>query len=263
MDEIDRNSFEPAYNQLVNILRRKISTGAYRPGDRLPSEAELCSQYQVSSITARRAIKILVEQAVADTVPGRGTFVRSPMLGTATFDLEELQGVFSDDRTAVRIKGAWSLSADGRTARKLAVPAGTRVIYIHRLIFQEGIPVIYHREYVIYDPKLPTVEAEMEVTALRGLFDGSGATALKRGDLSIEATVLNEDEAAIMQMPHGSPAFRLEHIFYDFDDRPTSWGWFICRGDRFKFKTTVGVSEPSLKTPSDVKVQPRTNDKSG
>ncbi len=243
--EIDRDSFEPAYYQLVNILRRKVAAGVYRPGDRLPSESELCHQYQVSSITARRAIKILVQQDVADTVPGRGTFVKSPKLGTATFDLLELQSIFGDDRTAVRILGAWSVSADERTARKLAVPVGTRAIYIRRLIFREGIPVIYHREYVIYDPTRPTVEAEMEVTALRGLFDGSGGTALKHGELSIEATVLNEEESSLMQSPQGAAAFRLEHTFYDFDERPTSWGWFICRGDRLRFKTSVGIREPA------------------
>lgn len=242
-DEIDRSLFEPAYNQLVNIMRRKISDGIYRPGDRLPSEAELCSHYQVSSITARRVIKILVQQDLAETVPGRGTFVTCPKLATATFDLAELQSIFSDRRTAVRIVGAWSAPADERTARKLAIAEGTRVIYIRRLISQESTPVIYHREYITFDPARPTVEAEMEVTALRGLFEGTGATSLKRGELSVQATVLNKEEADLMQAVEGTGAFRIEHIFYDFDEHPTSWGWFICRGDRLQFRTTVGITQ--------------------
>lgn len=241
LDEIDRDSFEPAYNQLVNILRGKIAAGEYRPGDRLPSEAELCSHYHVSSITARRAIKILVEQDIAETRQGQGTFLRPIMLGSATFDLQGLQAIFGDKRTKVRILGASALAADERVAGKLEVEPGVRVIFIHRLLLQEGRPLMYHREYLILDPTNPIVEAELEVTSLGGLFGGSGQTILKRGDLTIDVTVLNEDEAPILQSAVGTPAFRIEHIFYDFTDRVISWGWFICRGDHLRFKTSVGV----------------------
>ncbi len=240
-NEIDRDSFEPAYYQLVHILRRKIANGEYRPGDRLPSEAELCSQYQVSTITSRRAIKILVEQDVVAPVQGRGTFVKPPKLGAATFDLQQLQDIFADERTTVQILEALTIPADERAARKLDIPARARVIFIRRLISQEDLPVIYHREYLVFDPTQPTVESEMEVTALHGLFDGSGSTDLKHGRLDIQATVLNAEEASLFQLTPGAPAFRLEHVFFGFDDRPISWGWFICRGDRLSFQATLGI----------------------
>ncbi|PKO12663.1 MAG: hypothetical protein CVU39_22820 [Chloroflexi bacterium HGW-Chloroflexi-10] len=240
-EEIDRDSFEPAYNQLVNILRRKIAAGEYRPGDRLPSEAELCNLYQVSTITARRAIKILVEQDIAETRKGQGTFLKPLMLGNATFDLHGLQNIFSDPRTSVRILGASAVSASEHVARKLEVAPGTRVIFISRLLLHENLPIMYHREYLILDPTNPTVEAELEVTALGGLFTGTGKTILKRGELCIDATVLNEEESAILRFTTGAAAFRVEHIFYDFSDCVVSWGWFICRGDRLRFTTKVGV----------------------
>ena len=240
-DEIDRDSFEPAYNQLANILRRKVAAGEYRPGERLPSEAELCGQYLVSTITARRAIKILVDQDIAETRKGYGTFLKPLALGNATFDLRGLQGIFSDRRTSVRILGASVVNADERIAGKLNVKLGTRVIFIRRLLLQERRPIMYHREYLILNPTNPMVEAELEVTSLGGLFTGTGKTVLKRGDLCIDATILNAEEASILQSTIGVPAFRIEHIFYDFDDCVTSWGWFICQGDQLRFRTSVGV----------------------
>ncbi len=240
-DEIDRDSFEPAYNQLVNILRHKIAIGEFRPGERLPSEAELCSQYQISSITARRAIKILVEQDIAETRQGQGTFLKSIMIGNATFDLQGLQNIFGDKRTTVRILRASAVTANERVAQKLDVKPGSRVIYIHRLLLQEKLPLMVHREYLILDPKNPTVEAELEVTSLSGLFTGCGQSVFKRGDLVIDATVLTKEEASLLKSTNGAPAFRIEHIFFDFYDRVASWGWFICRGDQLRFQTTVGV----------------------
>lgn len=245
--EIDRDSFEPAYNQLANILRQQIASGVYRPGDRLPSEAELRSQYQVSSITVRRAIQILVEEELAESRQGYGTYLRPIRLGNATFDLGSLQEIFSDPRTSVRILGASAVKADERIARKLRVNRGTRVIYIHRLLLQDDRPLIYQREYMRLDLANPTVEAELEVTSLGGLFTGSGETMLKRGDLAIEATVLNEQEAPILARAGGEAAFRIEHIFYDFEDKVVSWGWFICPGSLMRFQTTVGAPPTGLK----------------
>jgi DNA-binding GntR family transcriptional regulator len=241
---IDRDSYEPAYAQLVGILRRQIAAGMFRPGDRLPSEAQLCQSYGVSPMTVRRAINILADQGVVVAEQGRGTFVKSLTLGTAAFQLDGLQRLFQDEEgTEVKILEARIARASERTARKLAIQAGWRTVFIRRLISRLGEPMLYHREYLIYDPARPTVEAEMEVTSLRGLFEGTGGTALKRGDLAVEATVLTEEEARLLRSPAGAGAFRLEHIFYDFDDLPVSWGWFICPGDRLRFTTMVGIKE--------------------
>lgn len=240
-DQIDRTSFEPPYHQLAGMLRQQIASGALRAWDRLPSETQLCERYQVSPMTVRRAINILLEQGLVSTAQGRGTFVRPLLLSTATFDLREMEDLFRDERTAVGILEARPVPADERIARKLPVEAGAKVIYMRRLLSLAGEPVLYHREYVICDAERPLIEAELEVTTLRGLFDGSGQTGLKRGELSIQATGLDEEEALLLRAPHGAPAFNIEHVFYDFDDRPISWGWFICRGDRLRFRTAVGA----------------------
>ena len=241
---IDRSSYEPAYAQLVNILRRQIAMGVFRPGDRLPSESQLCQRYQVSSMTVRRVINILVEQGVVIAEQGRGTFVKPLELGTAAFHLDELQRLFRDEAyTTGKLLEARITSASERTSRKLDIEIRQRTVFIRRLISQGETPVMYHREHLVYDPTRPIIEAEMEVTSLRGLFDGGGESTLKRGDLTIDATVLTEEEAQLLQSTIATAAFRVEHIFYDFDDRPVSWGWFISPGDRLRFTTTVGVQD--------------------
>ncbi|MCL7454680.1 MAG: GntR family transcriptional regulator [Anaerolineae bacterium] len=240
---IDRSSYEPAYAQLVRILLGQIATGIFRPGDRLPSESQLCAHYGVSPMTVRRVINILVDQGVVIAEQGRGTFVKPLELGTATFDLGQLQQLFHEEESAVKLLEAHITSATGRAARKLAVEVGARLVFIRRLILHSEKPVLLHREYVIYDPTRPLIEAEMEVTALRGLFNGGVGSDLKWADLTVEATALTEEEAALLQSEAGVPAFQLEHTFYDFDGRPVSWGWFICSSDHLHFTATIGVPD--------------------
>jgi GntR family transcriptional regulator len=240
---IDRSSYEPAYAQLVRILLGRIAAGEFRPGDRLPSEAQLCERYGVSPMTVRRVVNILADQGVVIAEQGRGTFVKPLELGTATFDLDRLQQLFREGQSTVKLLEVRITSATERTARKLAINVGDRTVLIRRLIFEGGDPILLHREHVIYDPTRPIIEAEMEVTALRGLFSGGGGSDLKRGNLTIDATVLTEEEAALLHSEVGAPALRLEHIFYDFHDRPVSWGWFICSGDRLRFTATIGIPD--------------------
>lgn len=246
---IDRNSYEPAYAQLARILRGQIAAGVFRPGDRLPSEAQLCDRYGVSPMTVRRVINILVDQRLVIAEQGRGTFVRPLELGSATFGLQALQQLLlGEEPSSVRLLEARITSATERTAQKLDILAGLRTVFIRRLISQGDSPVLFHREHVIYDPTRPIVEAELEVTALHGLFSGGGESTLKRGDLTIDATVLTEEEAVLLCATPGSAAFRLEHIFYDYDERPVSWGWFICPGERLRFTASVGILDQEVGT---------------
>jgi DNA-binding GntR family transcriptional regulator len=241
---IDRNAFEPAYIQLVNILRNQIDSGKFRPGERLPSESQLCKLYHVSPMTVRRAINILLQEGLVSTTQGRGTFVKPIELSSIKFGMDELQNIFNKKtENKVKLLEVRIVKADADIAERLNIKVNDRVILIRRLILKDKDPIFYHQEYIIYNPTRSIIESEMEVTALYGLFSGTGETNLKRGELAIKAMVLNDNEARLLLAPPALPSFRLEHIFYDFNNRPVSWGYFVCRGDRMNFKTTVGLGD--------------------
>lgn len=243
LDAIDRESQEPAYIQLLNILRVQIGKGVYPPGSRLPSESQLCGKYGVSPMTVRRTVKMLLDQGMVNTIRGSGTYVRPMALGSVTFQLGEFERILKNSRKEdVKILEVQLARADELTARKLSIQVGERTILIRRLICSENDPVLYHTENLIADPGRPVVEAALEITSLHGLFSGSGETIFKRGELTIETIVLSQEEAGLLSAPEMLPAFRLDHVFFDFSDRPVSWGRFICRGDRFRFTATVGVA---------------------
>ncbi len=58
-------------------LRRHISTGAWPVGSRIPIEPELAEQIGVGRSTVREAVRSLASIGMLETLPGRGTFVRS------------------------------------------------------------------------------------------------------------------------------------------------------------------------------------------
>jgi DNA-binding GntR family transcriptional regulator len=243
---IDRKTHEPAYMQIVRIMSEKISRGIFKPDDQLPPESKICADYKVSPMTVRRAVNILVDKGIVSTIQGKGTFVNRLNIGEAVFRLKELRNRWSQNNTAtVKLLDAGILWTDEDIAEKLGIGAGQRAIQIKRLLMQEGIPTIYHQEYVIYDPRRPLVEAQLQITSLEGLLQGDTGEGFKRGDLTIEAMNLAADEAALLQVPTGTAAFCLKHVFYDFNDHPVSYGWFICRADYFNLTTHIGINADS------------------
>lgn len=238
---IDRNLNEPAYSQLAGILQKQIFLGDYRSGDRLPSESQLRNTYKVSPMTVRRAINILVEKDVVWTSQGLGTFVSSLKMRKVTFGLDEFYTVLnSNGTTQVKILKVSIIKADKTIAGLLNIDIGGNAIHICRLLIKDEEPLIYHREFLVYDPRRPIVEAELQVTSLLDLFSGSKASDFKRGEFKISATILTGVDAKALNCHKGSPAFHLEHTFFDYDDYRISWGVFICRGDKFQFNSSIG-----------------------
>ncbi|MGW4667621.1 GntR family transcriptional regulator [Streptosporangium sandarakinum] len=75
---LDRDGPIPVYKQIAEMIRERITTGDITPGEAMPSEAELESEYGIARTTARRVARELREQGLVYTVQGEGTFVGEP-----------------------------------------------------------------------------------------------------------------------------------------------------------------------------------------
>lgn len=80
----------PAYETVASEIRRRILSGEYAPGQRLPSEAELIERYGFGRSTVREAMRTLTSENLVFTTRGTtgGTFVASPDVATITSNLE-------------------------------------------------------------------------------------------------------------------------------------------------------------------------------
>lgn len=74
---LDKHSSIPLYAQLREVLVEDIQNGIYKPGDRIPSELDLCKQYDLSRPTVRQAISDLVADGILSIEKGKGTYVTS------------------------------------------------------------------------------------------------------------------------------------------------------------------------------------------
>jgi GntR family galactonate operon transcriptional repressor len=72
----DQAGSSPLHDSLVNVLGRRILGGAYKPGDMLPREDELCIQFGVSRTSLREAVKVLSAKGLIEARRRVGVRVR-------------------------------------------------------------------------------------------------------------------------------------------------------------------------------------------
>lgn len=72
---INKDSFIPQYHQLKSVVLNQIKSGRLKPGDKIPSESQLCKEYSISKITTGKAISALSAEGLLYRIQGKGTFV--------------------------------------------------------------------------------------------------------------------------------------------------------------------------------------------
>ena len=75
MKKLVKTDARPLHQQLKVLIQGRIEKGEYQFGARIPSTAELCVHFQVSTTTVRRAISELVAGGFLKGMPGKGTFI--------------------------------------------------------------------------------------------------------------------------------------------------------------------------------------------
>ncbi|GGD88859.1 GntR family transcriptional regulator [Paenibacillus nasutitermitis] len=75
---MEQESRTPLYHTVQEYIRGKIHSGEFKPGDKVPTEHELKSQFNVSRMTISTAMIHLAKDGLIRRIPGRGTFVTGP-----------------------------------------------------------------------------------------------------------------------------------------------------------------------------------------
>ncbi len=66
---------KPLYRQIADRIREQIARGELKARDALPTESALQTEFGVSRVTVRQALRQLVERRIAESI-GSGTYVK-------------------------------------------------------------------------------------------------------------------------------------------------------------------------------------------
>lgn len=236
----NRSRPEPLWHQAEQAMRALISSGEWATGAQIPNEERLCDLLGVSRITVRHALRNLEDSGLLSREHGRGTFVRSPTViagvrGLTSFT-QEMVNLGLDVGT--RLLDAQRVAADPQVAGALEIEEGTPVVRLRRLRLGNDQPIGIQTAH-LPEARVPgLLDAAGRIASLYDTLKAAyGIVPLEAREIYRIGAVKPED-AELIQLPAGSPAFVVERIAFDRRG-PFEFTVSTMRGDRYEIRSVL------------------------
>ena len=140
----------PAYLQVKAFVQQHISTGQWRPGDPVPSEATLMQQFGISRMTVNRALRELTAEGMVTRVQGSGTYVAELHRIASNLTIRDIQEevVERGHVHGARVLLSQAEKATAELAKSLGLRAGAKVFHTVLVHLENGLPIQYEDRYV-------------------------------------------------------------------------------------------------------------------
>ena len=234
-----------ARRPLVDEVRDAITTElilskAVLPGQRLPTEAELCERYGVSRITVRSALRslreagfITVRQGFGSTVAPRLDIITSGIDQLCSFETFAAQQGHQVTSAELEIE---EVSLDESEAEHFDLPPGSRALVIRRTKLYAGVTVGWIVDYVpagVID--FQTLTGEFAGSVLDVLLDHP-EIGVDYSDCDLVPVSLSGALAAKLKVRRGTPALQFDEITWSASGRAVNWSQAWLLAEHFKFQ---------------------------
>lgn len=233
---------EPLYQSIARAFREQISSGAWKRGDRIPSEEQLCRELGVSRGTLRKALASLVEEGVLERTQGKGTYVANdkvsyPLAQELVSFAEELRRRGQSFTTTVR--SVEVAPAPEWLAERLDAGEGAPTLVLRRVCSIDGEPAVLLKNWVLLD-KCPGLEREnfSEVGLFEAIERVSGRR-IKYGVRNFSARLLEKEEADLIGRRPGDPIMFITQLTFGQDDKPIEYSNILLRTDKYQVSSVL------------------------
>jgi len=239
---------EPRYARIANQLIADIASGRYRVGSLLPTEHELCEQFDSSRFTIREALRLLAEAGMVSRRPRAGTVVvssnqREPYL-QALDSIDDLLQYASGTRLRLLERG-WASHQPGE-ADPPPIPSGEAWVFARLIRHLPGNPHPVCVTRVYLSPAFAPLSrkiASQAVPVYRQI-EAQYGVRVARVEQRISACALSRDDAAVLLARTGSPALRIVRAYHGDDGRLLEVSDSLHPAGRFGYAMTIQRAGP-------------------
>ncbi len=234
----------PLYKQLKAHLEALIKDGALKPGEMLPSEKDLETQFNISRITVRRALQELAVEEKIARFPGKGSFVLQPKVEPLTALTSFSENMRSRglnpsyQNTTVRL-----VKAPPKVAQFFQAQDDEKVLNIYRLLLADGIPMAIQDAYLpgsVYEaaPRLFVPEV-LNVISMYNTLELELGIKLVRAEEFVEAGQATAAEAEQLGVKRGDLVLVVTRMTRAASDRPIEYVKLVFRADRYRYRVEL------------------------
>ena len=222
---IDHGSGVPVYRQLQEIIEERIAKGELKGNDKLPSENELCREYDVSRTSVRQMLNVLTQKGLIYSVHGKGSFVKSPEIK------QELSKMVRFG-TSLQLKGL-----NGYT-RVLEFKSDGE---LKLLGYASDMPVVYYDSFICEKYRDRVLLKAMELAGKKTAFSTYDIykeldIEIKKINQVITAEIANKEIVSIMNLKNANAMLVIASSYLDTDGNIIEKKTAYYRSDIYSFE---------------------------
>lgn len=254
---LEQNTSKPLYEQLMEAIEGDIQKSVYRPGDKLPTEMELESIYNVSRITVRRAVKELCDRKILEKKQGKGTFVLKKEIQNQLDGIEGFHDAAGHMQKGCtqQILSIEETDPTPEMAEYLAMPMMYKVLVIKRVMCIDQRPIMID---VCHIPafRFPGIRKHLlgDFSVYQVLRDFYGVK-MDTAEKVIKVRRMRKDEAKLLSCSEGIPVFDVFKIVYNELDVPVHYSISVMSGENTSYiistdnRNRLKIKNPHSKVP--------------
>ncbi|GAK31624.1 GntR family transcriptional regulator [Weissella oryzae SG25] len=226
----------PIYISIHDEIREAIDAGRWAPGDKIPAERELAEQFDVSRMTLRQAIMLLVEEGVLDRRVGSGTYVAEQKVqdrlnGVMSFtELMKVAGKKASSKTITYHIGKASASE----VAHLNLAENADVLRMERVRYGDNEAIAFE----VASIPAALVEGLTREELTSSLYETLGQERnihVARAQQTVTAAAVNERVAELLDIKRADPVLIMRQVSFDGNNQPFEYVRTQYVGSRFEF----------------------------
>jgi GntR family transcriptional regulator len=235
---LDPGSPVPLHHQLAQQLRASLDSGSLPVGQTLPPEDDIATYLHVSRSTVRQALASLVHEGRLDRRRNRGTVVTAPPVQ------QSLEGFYSFARMMAERGMAQhsrvlllTLRAAPDDVSSILQCRTSDAVFLERLRYAEESPLLLERCWFAQDVGQHFFAEDLATASLYDILEKHGIP-VSRATETIRPVIVCADDAKLLTVEAGNPAFFVERISY-CAGRAIEVRRSLIRGDRYLYSVDL------------------------
>ena len=234
---IIKDSGLPYYLQIYNELRRRILSQVYLPGDPIPSENELVSEFGVTRATIRNAVKKLQNEGLIVTEKGKGSYVYVPKIEQSLFKFYSFGRDYSEfDKSSILLEVNIT-DLEIQKILNLSLEDGIKqIVRIRKL---DKVPVIIETSFIPASLAPDIENFDLENLSIYDLLEQKYGLCILKAKEFLDTCIPDDYHRRLLEIDNETPVFVTERITYDTNERPIEYRKSIIRSDKFRFSVEL------------------------
>lgn len=231
------------YEQIAKEIKNRILNGTYKAKEQLPLEKDICDEFEVSKMTVKKALDILVREGYIIKRRGSGSFVKD--VNAEQLNEESLSTQIAGftrthkgENVFTKVLEFNTIFATDKIAKALKIEEDDLICVVERVRYIDAEPMVIEKTYMPLSI-VPTIKKSVVEKSIYEFIESTTGLKIQSSHSTVRADIANEKDKEYLKLKDREPVLEVERIAYLEDGTIFEYSFSRHRYDKFEFKAVI------------------------